>query len=88
MALTGAMYSEGQRPASAPAGQLETFTEDAQLALPGWTLSNWCPRIILSLLAIRQIGSFTVGLADAANVIVENLDSGVFSRKRVGLKRN
>ena len=87
-AETGVLYETDKKPATAPAGPLQTFEDEAQILLPNWALSRWCPGIILSLLAIRQLGSFTVGLADVADVIVGNLGAGNFSKKRVGLKRN
>ncbi len=87
-ASPGVLYEVDQRPATAPAGPLHTFTDAAQISLPTWALSKWCPTVVVSLLAIRQLGSFTVGLADVADVIVGNLTAGKFSKKRVGLKRD
>lgn len=87
-ASPGVLYETDQRPATAPAGPLQTFTDDAQISLPTWAVSKWCPRVIISLLAIQQLGSFTVGLADVADVVVGNLGAGKFSKKRVGLKRD
>lgn len=81
------MYEADKKPANAPSGPLHTFTKEAEVSLPSWALSKWCPRIVISLLIIRQFGSYTVGLADAADVMVGNLGTGTFSKKRVGLKR-
>ncbi|CAL8471527.1 g11069 [Coccomyxa elongata] len=88
MMCPGVLYEVDQRPATAPAGPLHTFTDAAQISLPTWALSKWCPKVLVSLLAIRQLGSFTVGLADVADVIVGNLRAGEFFKKRVGLKRD
>jgi hypothetical protein len=85
--IAGVLYPEGEKPKAAPTGPLHTFTENAEVALPAWSLSKWCPRVVISLLVIRQIGTFTVSLQDVADVILANLDPGEFSRKRVGLKR-
>ncbi|KAK9918555.1 hypothetical protein WJX75_004945 [Coccomyxa subellipsoidea] len=83
----GVLYEADKKPASAPAGPVHTFIEDAEISLPQWALSKWCPRIVVSLLTIKQIGTFTVGLSDVADVILGNLGPGTFSSKRVGLKR-
>ncbi|BDA46907.1 hypothetical protein COCOBI_09-3600 [Coccomyxa sp. Obi] len=88
MLCPGVLYEADERPATAPAGPVQTFTDAAQISLPPWALGKWCPRVVVSLLAIRQLGSFTVGLADVADVIVGNLGAGKFSKKRVGLKRD
>ena len=85
---SGVLYEADKKPAAAPAGPLHTFTEEAEISLPQWALSKWCPRIVISLLTIRQIGTFTVGLSDVADVILSNLGQGSFSKKRVGLKRS
>jgi hypothetical protein len=84
---SGVLYEADKKPASAPAGPVHTFIEDAEISLPQWALSKWCPRIVVSLLTIKQIGTFTVGLSDVADVILGNLGPGTFSSKRVGLKR-
>lgn len=88
MMCPGVLYETDGRPATAPAGPLQTFTDEVQLSLPTWALNKWCPRILISMLAIRQLGSFTVGLADVADVIVGKLGAGQFSKKRVGLRRD
>ena len=82
------MYAEDSRPASAHDGLLRTFTEAADVWVPGVCLSGWCPGIVTTLVLIRQLQRFSLGLADAADVIMGSLGGGGdFSRKRVGLRR-
>ena len=84
----GVMYAEGNGPAGAPAGALRTFTEAADVRVPGVCLSSWCPGVVTTLVLVRQLQRFTLGLADAADVMVGSLSgAGEFSRKRVGLTR-
>jgi hypothetical protein len=83
------MYADEDKMEGAHSGPVHTFTEAADVWVPRICLSAWCPSIVTTLVMVRQLRGLTVGLTDAADVIVSDLGGGgQFSKKRVGLRRD